>query len=129
MKAAATPTDRFWSKVLKALAMAAVGCGPALLPMMAMAAPLLIRAGNRRTPQKWRRSEAYLQCPIFVRPDPGHLIAGTQREDMLDRLWDGRHARGASWHWRGTGRAAFAAKSHALRDTALEHGWNPAGFF
>lgn len=62
--------------------------------------------------------------PICVRPDPEHLISGTQRENMLDRAWDGRHANGASWQWRGTGRAAFAARSRALRDAAREHGWD-----
>ncbi|SEF12763.1 hypothetical protein SAMN04489740_4284 [Arthrobacter alpinus] len=61
--------------------------------------------------------------PICVRPDPGHLIAGMQRENVLDRVWDGRHANGATWRWRGVGREIFAARSCALRDAALEHGW------
>jgi hypothetical protein len=68
------------------------------------------------------------QCniPICVRPDPDHLIPWTQRENMLDRVWDGRHANGASWPWRGAGREVFAAQSRALRDAALAHGWDPA---
>ncbi|ALV47799.1 hypothetical protein MB46_19945 (plasmid) [Arthrobacter alpinus] len=63
--------------------------------------------------------------PICVRPDPGHFIAGTQRENMLDRVWDFWHANGATWRWRGVEREIFAARSRALRDAALEHGWNP----
>lgn len=53
-------------------------------------------------------------------------MAGRQRENMLDRAWDGRHANGATWRWRGTGLKTFAARSRALRDAALEHGWDPA---
>lgn len=64
--------------------------------------------------------------PICVRPDPAHLIVGTQRQNMLDRAWDGRHANGASWRWRGTGRKTFAVRSRALRDAALARGWDPA---
>ena len=61
------------------------------------------------------------QCniAICVRPDPVHLIPGTQRENMLDRAWDGRHANGVSWCWQGTGREVFAAQSRALRDAIL----------
>lgn len=41
------------------------------------------------------------QCniPICVRPDL--LLPGSQRENMLDRAFDGRDANGASWRWRG----------------------------
>ena len=64
--------------------------------------------------------------PICVRPDPAHLIIGTQRENMLDRAYDGRHANGATWRWRGIGKKTFAERSRALRDAALRHGWEPA---
>jgi hypothetical protein len=63
---------------------------------------------------------------ICVRPEPEHLIVGSQRENMPDRAFDGRHANGTTWRWRGIGRKAFADRSRALRNAALKHGWNPA---
>ena len=139
MKTAAAPTDRFWSKVLKG-----PGPGDCWLWTGAVAGDgygrYFLRQNGRDTSVRPHRYAYELvsgtslrdgdvlrhicNIPICVRPDPEHLIVGTQRENMLDRAWDGRHANDASWHWRGTGRAAFAARSHALRDAALEHGWD-----
>lgn len=137
MKTAAT--DRFWSKVLKG-----PGPGDCWLWTGAVAddgyGRFFLRQDGRDTSVRPHRYAFELatgsplaegdvlrhicNIPICVRPDPEHLISGTQRENMLDRAWDGRHANGASWQWRGTGRAAFAARSHALRDAAREHGWD-----
>lgn len=131
--------DRFWSKVLKG-----PGPGDCWLWTGAVAddgyGRFFLRQDGRDTSVRPHRYAFELatgsplaegavlrhicNIPICVRPDSNHLISGTQRENMLDRAWDGRHANGASWQWRGTGRAAFAARSHALRDAAREHGWD-----
>ncbi|MFK4298560.1 hypothetical protein ABH924_003731 [Arthrobacter sp. GAS37] len=132
--------DRFWSKVLK-------GPGPDdhWLFLGAVAddgyGRYFLLVNGRHTsvrPHRYAYEEAtgnpldpgtvlrhVCNIPICVRPEPGHLIAGTQRQNMLDRVFDGRHANGATWRWRGIGRTEFAARSRALRDAALEHGWAP----
>jgi hypothetical protein len=137
----AVPADRFWSKVLK-------GPGPDSHWLWTAAVAddgygrYFLRQDGGDTSVRPHRYAYELatgvplaegevlrpvcNIPICVRPDPGHLIAGTQRENMLDRVWDGRHANGATWRWRGVGRELFAARSRALRDAALAHGWDPA---
>jgi hypothetical protein len=134
-------SDRFWSKVLK-------GPGPAdhWLWLGAIADDGYGRyfrlVDGRHTsvrPHRHAFEEAtgrsldpgtvlrhVCNVPICVHPAPGHLITGTQRENMLDRAFDGRHANGSSWRWRGIGQTEFARRSRALRDAAIEHGWNPA---
>ena len=130
--------SRFWSKVLK-------GPGPDDHWLWTGAVAddgygrYFLKTGDRETsvrPQRYAWEDATgtplepetvlrHQCnvPICVRPD--HLLPGTRRQNMLDRAWDGRHANGASWRWRGIPRELFAERSRALRDAALEHGWNP----
>ncbi|MDQ0212201.1 hypothetical protein [Arthrobacter bambusae] len=53
-----------------------------------------------------------------------HLVEGTSRSNMLDRLAKGRDANGSSFRWRGLARAQFAARSVALRDEVRAHGWD-----
>lgn len=132
--------DRFWAKVLK---------GPAdadcWLWLGAVAddgyGRFFLRINGRETsvrPHRYAYENAtgmrltpgtvlrhVCNIPICVHPDPRHLITGTQRDNMADRVFDGRHANGTTWRWRGIPRADFAACSRALRDAALEHGWNP----
>lgn len=64
--------------------------------------------------------------PICVRATADaltHLVEGTNRSNMLDRLAKGRDANGSSFRWRGLARAQFAARSVALRDEVRAHGW------
>lgn len=131
-------SDRFWSKVLK-------GPGPEdhYLWLGAIAddgyGRYFVLTGGRHTsvrPHRYAYEEAVgteleprttlrhrCNIPICVRPE--HLIPGSQRDNMLDRVFDGRHGNGATWRGRGIPRADFAAPSRALRDAALEHGWAP----
>jgi len=41
---------------------------------------------------------------------------------LLDRSLKRRHANAYTWHWRGVGRANFAAQSRELRDARKEFG-------
>ncbi|MHA7174861.1 hypothetical protein ACX80B_17535 [Arthrobacter monumenti] len=52
-----------------------------------------------------------------------HLVSATQAQNMWDRSLKGRHANGASFHWRGVGRQQVAAQSRELRAALREHGW------
>lgn len=131
--------NRFWSKVLKG-----PGGDDCWLWMGAVAddgyGRFFVRIHGRHAsvrPQRHAYEEATgraldpgtvlrhrCNIPICVRAE--HLMPGSQRENMLDRAFDGRHANGASWRWRGIGRKTFADRSRALRDAALWHGWDPA---
>lgn len=56
-------------------------------------------------------------------PD-SHTHPGTQADNLLDRSLKRRHANAYTWHWRGVGRANFAAQSRELRDALKEFGWD-----
>lgn len=53
-----------------------------------------------------------------------HLLEGTNRENMLDRLAKRRDKNGSNFRWRGLARAQFAARSVALRDEVRAYGWD-----
>ncbi len=61
--------------------------------------------------------------PICVRPEPGHLTAGTQRDNMLDRQRKGRDTNGSQFKWRGLPRQQFANSSRVLRDELKTYGF------
>jgi len=56
--------------------------------------------------------------------DLTHLLEGTDRENMLDRLAKRRDKNGSDFRWRGLAREHFAARSRALRDEVRDHGWS-----
>lgn len=65
--------------------------------------------------------------PICVRATTGadtHLVPGTNRENMADRLAKGRDSNGTMFRWRGLSRALFADRSRLLRDEVRAHGWD-----
>lgn len=65
--------------------------------------------------------------PICVHAAAGrdsHLLPGTHRENMLDRLWKSRDSNGSGLRYWGVGRAAQAARSRRLRDELLTNGWS-----
>lgn len=65
--------------------------------------------------------------PICVHATAGedsHLHEGSNRANMIDRAQKGRALNGTALRWRGIPRAAFAARSRALRDEVREHGWS-----
>ncbi|WP_237280554.1 hypothetical protein [Subtercola vilae] len=69
--------------------------------------------------------------PLCVHADidlaRSHVWEGDHRKNMLDREQKGRTVNGATaWRWRGLPRALRAERSRALRQTVLEHGWDPA---
>ena len=53
-----------------------------------------------------------------------HLLEGTDRENMLDRLAKRRDKNGSNLQWRGLAREHFAARSRELRDEVRDHGWS-----
>lgn len=53
-----------------------------------------------------------------------HLVPGTHRENMLDRLKKMRHSNGSGLRYWGVGRAAQADRSRRLRDEILANGWD-----
>ncbi|MGO2533419.1 hypothetical protein [Arthrobacter rhombi] len=53
-----------------------------------------------------------------------HLVTGTHRENMLDRVKKRRHSNGSGLRYWGVGRAAQADRSRRLRDEILANGWD-----
>lgn len=67
--------------------------------------------------------------PICVRATADeltHLMEGTNRSNMLDRLAKRRDANGSAFRWRGMARKQFTARSVALRDEVRLYGWGRA---
>lgn len=63
--------------------------------------------------------------PLCVR-STGGPDSHTSPGNLLDRSQKRRHAAAYTWHWRGVGRANFAAQSRQLRDALRKHGWDEA---
>lgn len=53
-----------------------------------------------------------------------HLVPGSHRENMLDRIKKMRHSNGSGLRYWGIGRDAQADRSRRLRDELLANGWN-----
>lgn len=65
--------------------------------------------------------------PICVRAavdHSSHLLPGTHRENMIDRLRKSRDGNGSGLRYWGVGRAAQADRSRRLRTEILANGWN-----
>ena len=53
------------------------------------------------------------------------LVAGTHRENMLNRTQKNRHAnRWSAWRFNGLPKVERAQRSRDLRDVILDHGWD-----
>ncbi|MFJ6419037.1 hypothetical protein [Paeniglutamicibacter sp. NPDC091659] len=64
------------------------------------------------------------ECDVPLCVNPRHLGVGDRRSNMVDRERKLRSANGSGLRFRGLPRAAMAARSRALRDDLLAHGWN-----
>lgn len=137
--AEAGASERFWSKVLKGPGRADHWLWLGAVADDGYGRYFLVSDGRHTSvrPHRYAHEQAtgivldpgtvvrhVCNIPLCVRPEPEHLIVGTQAQNMWDRAFDRRHANGATWRWRGIPRAEFARRSRALRDAAIEHGWN-----
>lgn len=62
---------------------------------------------------------------VHASEDSGsHLLVGSHRENMLDRLKKMRHSNGTGLRYWGTGRSAQVSRSRRLREELLANGWN-----
>lgn len=64
-------------------------------------------------------------CDVPVCVNSHHLQPGDHTENMRDRMRKGRAENGTALRFRGLPRAAFAARSRALRDEVQANGWTP----
>lgn len=53
-----------------------------------------------------------------------HLLEGTERGNMLDRLAKRRDKNGSDLRWRGLARDHFASRSRELRNEVRDNGWS-----
>lgn len=63
-------------------------------------------------------------CVHVAADSSSHLMPGTHRENMLDRIKKRRDSNGSGLRYWGMGRAAQADRSRRLRDELMAHGWN-----
>lgn len=55
-----------------------------------------------------------------------HVMEGSHRSNMLDRVQKNRHAnRWSAWRFNGLARVERVQRSRDLRDAVRDHGWNP----
>jgi hypothetical protein len=64
------------------------------------------------------------ECDVPLCVNPRHLGMGDRQSNMVDRQRKLRSANGSGLRFRGLPRAAMAARSRALRDDLLAHGWD-----
>lgn len=64
------------------------------------------------------------ECDTPLCVKPRHLGIGNRHANMVDRQRKRRASNGSGLRFRGLPRAAMAARSRALRDELLEHGWD-----
>lgn len=64
------------------------------------------------------------ECDIPLCVNPEHLALGDRHANMIDRERKRRASNGTGLRFRGLGRAAMTARSRALRQELLDHGWN-----
>jgi hypothetical protein len=64
------------------------------------------------------------ECDVPLCVNPRHLGMGDRQSNMVDRQRKLRSANGSGLRFRGLPRAAMAARSRALREDLLAHGWD-----
>ena len=64
------------------------------------------------------------ECDVPLCVNPRHLGMGDRQSNMVDRQRRLRSANGSGLRFRGLPRAAMAARSRALREDLLAHGWD-----
>ena len=64
------------------------------------------------------------ECDVPLCVNPRHLGMGTRQSNMVDRQRKLRFANGSGLRFRGLPRTAMAARSRALREDLLIHGWD-----
>ena len=71
-----------------------------------------------------RLPELMHECDVPLCVNPRHLGMGDRQSNMVDRQRKLRSANGSGLRFRGLPRAAMAARSRALREDLLAHGWD-----
>lgn len=71
-----------------------------------------------------RLPELMHECDVPLCVNPRHLGMGNRQSNMVDRQRKLRSANGSGLRFRGLTRAAMAARSRALREDLLAHGWD-----